>query len=98
MRTTPSRRTTLQFLQICFTEALTFIFFSFQSLFARSPGLTDPVRLRLSALAHPVCDSASREVIWRQFYRDLVAGQDFYVVHPHLARNMGQHLVPVVER
>jgi len=26
MRTTPSRRTTLQFLQIFFTEALTFIF------------------------------------------------------------------------
>ena len=83
MRTTPSRRTTLQFLQIFFTDARTFIF---QSLFDTH------------ALAHPVCDSASREVVWRQLDCHLVAGQDFYVMHPHLARNMGQHLVPVVER
>src|SRR5271156_3518497 len=84
MRTTPSRRTTLQFLQIFLTEARTFI--SFFSLYSRG------------ALAHPVCDSAAGQVVRRQFYRDLVASQDLDVMHSHLARNMSQHLVPVVER
>jgi len=95
MRTTPSRRTTLQFLQIFLTEALTFILFS---LCLRDPPvLEDPVAL-IPFLSHPVRYSAAGQVVRRKFHCDLVAGQDFYVVHPHFARNMGQHLVPVFER
>src|ERR1700728_2709925 len=69
MRTTPSRRTTLQFLQIFLTEALTFM---------------------VQSLAHSIRDPAAGQLVGRQFHRDLVAGQNFYVVHPHFARNMGQ--------
>src|ERR1700730_13494643 len=51
--------------------------------------------LHNESLSHPVCYSASREVVWREFDGDFVAGKDLYVMHPHLARNMRQHLVPV---
>jgi len=83
MRTTPSRRTTLQFLQIFFTDARTFMLF--QTRFGRP-------------LAHPIRNPAASQIVRRQFYGDLVAGQNFYVMHPHFARYMSQDFVPIVER
>src|SRR5665811_2155075 len=48
-------------------------------------------------LLEPVRDPASAEVVGRQLHLDLVAGQDADVVHAHLAGDMGEHFVVVVE-
>jgi len=45
--------------------------------------------LHMNLYRIPVRYSAAGQVVWRQFHRDrLSAGQDFYVVHPHFARDM----------
>src|SRR5690606_16545564 len=44
-----------------------------------------------------VRDAPARQVIGRQFHRHPVAGQDADEVHAHLARNMAEHLVAVVQ-
>ncbi len=43
------------------------------------------------------CDPAARQVVWRELDLHLVAGGDADVVHAHLSRDMGKHLVPVFE-
>src|SRR5580698_8471499 len=78
IRTTPSRRTTLQFLQIFLTDALTFILFSLFSRDARPGGSGHINFLAAPFLAHPVRYSAAGQVVRGQFHCDLVAGQDFY--------------------
>src|SRR4029079_617734 len=42
-------------------------------------------------------DTASGEVVGGELYLDLVAGEDADVVHPHLARDVSQHFVPVLQ-
>src|SRR5213075_228708 len=42
-------------------------------------------------------NSSARQVVRREFHRDLVAGQDADVVHPHLSRDMSQHYVSVLQ-
>ena len=44
-----------------------------------------------------VRDATSGEVVRGEFYLHLVARQDADVVHPHLAGDVRQHLVAVVE-
>jgi hypothetical protein len=53
-------------------------------------GLTDGLTF-ISAL--PVCDSAAREVVWRELHLDLVAGKDPDVVLPHLPRDRCENVV-----
>src|SRR5437588_911802 len=45
-------------------------------------------------LPEPVGDPASGRIVGREFHLHAVAGEDADEVDPHLARNMGQHLVP----
>src|SRR6266545_8254294 len=45
----------------------------------------------------PVDDPAAGQVVRRQLDRHLVPRQDLDEVHPHLARDVGQHLVAVLE-
>lgn len=53
---------------------------------------------RLSnSLLVPVDDASTGEIVGRQFHHDTVIGQDADVVHAHLAGNMGEHFVPIVE-
>src|SRR4029079_15295716 len=42
-------------------------------------------------------DTASGEVVGGELYLHLVAGEDADVVHPHLAGDVSQHLVPVLQ-
>ena len=51
--------------------------------------------LKLSSI--PVNDPAALEVVRRHLDAYLVSGEDPDVVHPHLPRDVTQHLVPVVE-
>src|SRR5918995_1750344 len=45
----------------------------------------------------PVHDPAARQVVRRQLHQDPVPRQDPDVVHPHLPRDVGQHVVSVLE-
>src|SRR5207248_3814590 len=47
--------------------------------------------------AVPVDDPAPREVVRRELHEHPVPGQDPDVVHPHLAGDVGEDLVTVVE-
>jgi hypothetical protein len=51
----------------------------------------------VSPLLVPVRDPAPRQVVRRQLHQNPIPGKDPDVVHPHLPRDMGQHLVPVLE-
>ena len=44
----------------------------------------------------PINDATAAEVIRAELYNHPVVGQDPDVVHPHLAADVGQYLVPVV--
>src|SRR5215470_7331913 len=82
-RMTPLRRTILQCSQIFFTDARTFMF-----------GLPSWCDLRLLVAIH---DPAAGKVVRRHLDRDLVARQDLDEVHPHLARDVGEQPVAVLE-
>src|SRR6266545_2502770 len=45
----------------------------------------------------PIHHATSREVVWGQLHAHTVPGQDPDVVHPHLPRDVREHLVPVLE-
>mgnify|MGYP003340292131 CR=1 FL=1 len=51
--------------------------------------------VRLSLV--PVHDATAGEVIWRQFHDDAVVEEDADVVLPHLAADVGEHLVSVLQ-
>src|SRR6266850_8284207 len=87
IRTTPLRRTTLQCSQIFVTDALTFI-----STPTPSAGPKSAPRLLV-----PVDDPPAIEIVGRELNRHLVPGQNLDEVHPHLARDMGQDAVPVLQ-
>src|SRR5262245_9506753 len=59
---------------------------------ALHPGGLIPLRL-----LEPVRDAAPGQVVGGQLDLDPVAGQDADEVHAHLARDVRQHAVPVVE-
>src|ERR1044072_1622224 len=82
---TPLRRTTLQCSQIFFTDARTFMMAAPFSA------------LRTRALLVPVNDPAARQVVGGHLHRDLVARQDLDEVHPHLARDVGQQPMAVLQ-
>ena len=45
----------------------------------------------------PVHDAAPGQVVWRKLHDDAVLGQDADVVLPHLAADMGEYLVSVLQ-
>src|SRR5436190_16324398 len=60
--------------------------------------LTDGLTFMLSLLLPvPVHHTTPRQVVWRQLYAHPVPWEDPDVVHPHLPRDVGEHLVPVLE-
>src|SRR6185503_17364128 len=56
-----------------------------------------PSRSRAAALLVAVGDAAAVEVVGGELDLDPVSRQDADVVAPHLARDVAEHLVPVVE-
>src|SRR4249919_3138880 len=95
-RITPRRRMTLQRSQIFFTDGWTFIEprpFSSGLPLAPSRSLLEP---RTTSLV-PVHDPAARQVVRRQLHQHPVPREDTDVVHPHLPRDVGQHVVSVLE-
>src|SRR5262245_34579816 len=51
----------------------------------------------LPVLLEPISDSTSGEIVRRQLDLHAVAGQDADEVHPHLAADVREYLVPVLE-
>src|SRR5467141_2480019 len=45
----------------------------------------------------PVDDAPAVQIVGRQLHRDLVSGQDLDEVHPHLARDMRQYFMSVLQ-
>src|SRR5271156_1701872 len=86
-RTTPRRWTILHFMQIFFTDALTFIASSIPS-----ECWTSPLRLLVAINYAP-----ARQIVRRKLDRHPIAGQDADEIFPHLAGNMGQDLMLVFE-
>src|SRR5712671_2659545 len=84
IRTTPFRRTTLQLSQILVTDALTFI------ALPSAPRRTRPLLVAVD-------DAPPRQIVGRQLHRHLVSGQDLDEIHPHLARDVRQDAVPVLQ-
>src|SRR5262245_5812741 len=80
-RTRPCRRITLHFSHIFLTDGRTFIFFS----------------LLVFWLLVSIGDAAAAEVVRRELDLHAVTGEDPDVVHAHLPRDVGEHLVPVLE-
>src|SRR5215468_6681739 len=60
-------------------------------------GMLRPLPLPGLRLLEPVRDAAARQIVGRQLDLDPVAGQDPDEVHAHLARDVGQHAVPIVQ-
>jgi hypothetical protein len=90
-RTTPSRRMTLHFSHRFFTPACTFIsriLKPYCFCLGSRTLLIDTV---------PIGNAALREIIWRHFQGNLVAGQYLDIMHAHFPGNMGQHNMPVLE-
>ncbi len=54
------------------------------------------LRKRLELLV-AIGDTTPGEVVRRQLHLDAIAGQNTDVVHPHLSRYMGEHLVTIVQ-
>src|SRR6266508_6645990 len=56
-----------------------------------------PRRLSVTSLFVAVSNPPTRQVVWREIYSDPVALQDPDVILAHLAADVRQHLVPVLE-
>src|SRR5947207_14380283 len=85
--TRPWRRITLHFSHIFLTLGRTFIALLSGGRRGHSPRL----------LLVSIRDATPAEVIGSELDLDAIAGQDPDVVHPHLPRDVGEHLVPVLE-
>src|SRR5271155_415979 len=62
----------------------------------RGPSFLNP-SARAEQLPHPISDSAAGQIIRRQLDGHFVAGKYLDVVHAHLARDVREHLVSIVE-
>src|SRR5206468_13074618 len=107
-RITPPRRTTLQCSQIFLTDVRTFTF-HLQAPRVRGPrsgtprsglGYPPPPGARTGPGARrllvAVNDPDARQVVRRDLDRDLVTGHELDEMHPHLAGEVSQSLVPVL--
>ena len=81
--TRPCRRITLHLSQMGLTLGFTFTAVS--------------ILLLCFWLLVPVNDAAPRKVVWRQLHDDTVLGQDADVVLPHLAADVGENFVTVLQ-
>src|SRR5712671_3171439 len=90
-RTTPLRWMTLHLSQIFFTDARTFI--TQLSAVSFQPSAKSFKAYLLIAIN----DSSAIQVVRRKLHRDFVAGQDANKVFAHLAGDMRQYLVLVLE-
>src|SRR6266550_225350 len=52
---------------------------------------------RSSSLAVPVDDPPPLQIVRRELHQHPISREDPDVIHPHLPRDVGQYLVPVVE-
>src|SRR5919204_4526302 len=59
--------------------------------------LTDALTFTVALIPDPSRNSPSLEVIWRQLDEHLVARHDANEVHPHLAADVRQHRVSLLE-
>src|SRR6185436_20804126 len=104
-RTTPLRRTTLHFGQIRFTDERTFMFrlpFPFPSQGARRAPLHKTYLLptgpaHWAVLFQAVHDPPAVEVVGRELHQHAIARQDADEMLAHLAGDVRQDLVLVVE-
>src|SRR5947208_372546 len=95
--TRPCRRITLHLSQIFFTDGWTFT--------GAAPHSSDRVPLTWCLpgaapgrrLLVAVDDAAARQVVGRELHDHAVLGQDADVVLPHLAADVGEHPVPVLQ-
>src|SRR6266852_6272709 len=93
--TRPCRRMTRHLLQILLTLGLTFIV---DSSAPGVRGVVPPDRHCGSSLSLvAVHDPPTAKVVWAQLDDYPVIGQDANVVHPHLAADVGEHFVPILE-
>src|SRR5919107_3450981 len=94
--TRPCRRITLHLSQIFFTDGWTFTGAAPHfSSFGRRPHHPDGQRDRRSLVA--VDDATAGQVVGRELHDHAVLGQDADVVLPHLAADVGEHPVPVLQ-
>src|SRR5919199_6487411 len=99
--TRPCRRITLHLSQIFFTDGWTFTGAALIPS-ARAPltgvcprGLPGPART--GGLLVPVDDATAGQVVGRELHDHAVLGQDADVVLAHLAADVGEHPVPVLQ-
>src|SRR5208283_5248383 len=87
-RTTPLRWMTLHLSQIFFTDARTFI--------TQPSAVSDQPTANQKSFV-PIHNSPAIQVVGRKLHRDLVPWQNADEVLAHLARNVSQHLVFVLQ-
>src|SRR3954467_2761592 len=99
--TRPCRRIPLHLSQIFFTDGWTFTGaapHSFRSCAVdRSPSALPSGPARTGCLLVAVDDATAGQVVGRELHDHAVLGQDADVVLPHLAADVGEHPVPVLQ-
>src|SRR3954465_7344926 len=94
--TRPCRRITLHLSQIFFTDGWTFTGAALIPVVRGRPRASVVTPDRRGSLV-AVDDATAREVVGRQLHDHAVLGQDADVVLPHLAADVGEHPVPVLQ-
>src|SRR5262245_47599952 len=61
------------------------------------PSCCPPCRAETRPLLVPIDDATAAQVVRRKLHGDLVPGKDLDEMHPHLARDVGQDLVTVLQ-